>query len=709
MPIAASFCTRLDWFRLSHRLLFLLLLPILAVACNRATANIEQKSLTEFSSARIERPLEWRSARALPAGDYYLNLGDAPPQSVLRLGVLERGMPGAPVRIEVLLGDTTVTTLQTDGEAVWKDQRIDLSAAPAASRDCHLAIHSAQPVWLGPCEFLVPNTNRPNVLVFLIDTLRYDHLNCDGYARDTAPNIAALARDGIRFSQFISPASWTRPAVGSLLTGVYPAVHGAQNRTDILRQDAPSLPGALRQTGYETHGFMSNPACIATWGFANGFDRFVDVDSFTIKPDKDADVVDDAIATMKNAAGRPWFMYVHAIGPHSPYEPPTPFDQKFQPTESELGRPITEHDRTIAAYDGEIGFTDAQFGRLVSELKKLGLYDTTLIVVLSDHGEEFWDHGGEGHGATLYDEVIHVPCIVKLPHAERAGQVYENIAQSVDIAPTILDALKLTPVKEFQGQSLLPALGAAEPPNRLAYSSLSLEKYNMYASRGGELKYIDDVAGGKKLWFDVAADAKELHPLETVPEQGAALAQFASQMNMRGAPGLHVVVTGSLASGQTITGRIAADGLGACQLYYPARNGSVEKKDRTVDFHITLAPGPTAPGMLLDWYDGQVEQNNAHIHINTGQLATAQVSLSIDGAPVPQDAIHIGRNIQAAKLDDFKVTSQELEANPDSFSPLVLPKKLGVYLWYVSDVDKIPDSKLDPGMANALHALGYLQ
>jgi hypothetical protein len=111
----------------------------------------------------------------------------------------------------------------------------------------------------------------------------------------------------------------------------------------------------------------------------------------------------------------------------------------------------------------------------------------------------------------------------------------------------------------------------------------------------------------------------------------------------------------------------------------------------------------------VDWHERLAEQNYAHLHVDTGALTKARLSVAIDGTPVPEGAIHVGKDITATKLDDVTITEQELEANPDSFSPVVLPRVLGVYVWYVADVAKIPDSKLDPGMANALHALGYMQ
>ena len=195
----------------------------------------------------------------------------------------------------------------------------------------------------------------------------------------------------------------------------------------------------MAAAGFETQGLVTNPGCLPVWGIGDEFMFYGDVESRRYRHRDDTEVTDRAIEAARFAAGRPWFFYVHAMGPHAPYEPPGEYATMFQsPTVD--GDPLAmERLTALNLYDGEIACTDMHFGRLINELKTLGLYDNTIIIFLSDHGEEFREHGGDYHGKTLYEEQLRVPLLIKLPHSARAGERRNDLIEMVDVAPTILD------------------------------------------------------------------------------------------------------------------------------------------------------------------------------------------------------------------------------------------------------------------------------
>ncbi len=315
---------------------------------------------------------------------------------------------------------------------------------------------------------------RPNIVVYLIDTLRADHLGVYGYERPTSPNIDRFAADAVLFTAARAQSSWTRPAVVTLLTGLLPQSHGVEGRADVLPDSVGTLAEILAGEGYETVGVVTNGNVGATFGLDQGFDHFRHLSESSERTEMHrlSDHLNEWVFRWlagREDAGRPFFLYAHATDPHLPYTPPEPFLGRFAAgVDPSIGlrenaRAITEGREApedvraalVDLYDGEIAFNDHHFGRLLDHLTARGLYDSSLIVLVADHGEEFLDHGGWEHGKTLYSEQLHVPLIVKLPGGEAAGTRVETTAGQVDVLPTILDVLAVEAPAGLDGVSLL--------------------------------------------------------------------------------------------------------------------------------------------------------------------------------------------------------------------------------------------------------------
>jgi arylsulfatase A-like enzyme len=316
--------------------------------------------------------------------------------------------------------------------------------------------------------------SRPNILLYVVDTLRADHLGCYGYSRPTSPHLDALAAEGILFSDTIAQASWTTPATASIMTGRYPIGHGALTLGEGMRLEVPTLAELLRAAGYRTAGFVTNGNVTGTLGFRRGFDEYVYIPEDRTRPTVHAPADElnaRVLEWLRREKGRPFFLYVHATDPHAPYAPPDRLRDRFsrdgtaalareaEPVKAILDNPALRTPENIAyladLYDAEIAFTDENIGQLLGAFREFGLYEDSLVVVTADHGEEFNDHGRIGHGHNLYDETTKVPLIVRLPGERRGGRRIESMARQIDIMPTMLDYLGVAPPRGVSGRSLL--------------------------------------------------------------------------------------------------------------------------------------------------------------------------------------------------------------------------------------------------------------
>lgn len=294
--------------------------------------------------------------------------------------------------------------------------------------------------------------SRPslNVVIVVVDTLRQDHLATYGYARDTAPFLDDLARAGVTLDG-LSPSSWTKPATASILTGLHPVTHQAIARQDGLRDRAVTLAEVLRREGYRTLAVSANGWVSPTFGFDQGFDEFLLREGVNIR----ARELNQELLPRVLGLAEPFFVYVHYIDPHAPYAPTTDWRggrlpvslSPVLPTDlastQVLVRPPELMRRAVDLYDGEIRGADAGLAELVEALRGRGLLDRTLLVVTSDHGEEFEEHGRTSHGQTLYEEVLRVPMIFHGPGLHVGSRL--GAASLIDIVPTLVDLVGIPP------------------------------------------------------------------------------------------------------------------------------------------------------------------------------------------------------------------------------------------------------------------------
>lgn len=403
-------------------------------------------------------------------------------------------------------------------------------------------------------------------IVVVIDTLRADHLGSYGYARATSPQIDALAADGTRFASAITTAPWTLPALGSLWTSTYPSVHGALRRSNeqlwirdranfhpysVLDGSRVTLAEVLQANGFATAAFIDGCYSSSLFGMGQGFDTVVEdeVDGIRLN-------VEALLRWIDTTPGR-FFVYLHTLEVHSPYTPPgdppairgrsdeaaqrvrqvfeeerrryatIDFDPDYRgPVNGSLDsleyarphfgavaadtRRSLEH--LIALYDRGIAYDDFWIGQLISGLKARGLYDQTAIVVTADHGEEFLEHGNLEHGKTLYDEVLHIPLIMRVPGARRGAVVPDQVG-IIDVMPTLLDLLQVGHALTLQGISLAPAFSGGPVPSRRMLFAEGDIAGELSAFRTSQLKYIQGRAGERRQAYDLERDPHETENL----------------------------------------------------------------------------------------------------------------------------------------------------------------------------------------------------
>ena len=330
----------------------------------------------------------------------------------------------------------------------------------------------------GPVPTLAPD-GAPNVLLVSIDTLRADHLGLYGYAPPTSPELDRFAETAVVFDAAQASASWTLPGLASIFSSTYTSTNGTWNFATRLDDSFTTMTEALLANGYDTACVVSHIYCTPSYGLTQGF---VHIDDGLATPEVDPDLVttshqisDRGIEFMerKEAApdGKPWFLWLHYFDPHGTYMPQEGYTELF--TEGD-GAP-----NELALYDGEIAYTDHHVGRVFDALDELGLAGNTVVIVVADHGEEFFDHGGHDHGHALYAELIRVPLLIRAPGIapRRVGEV----VRTVDLFPTVMDLAGLaweTP----EGRSVRAAMNGAALAPEPALSEVRLNPMHEFES-----------------------------------------------------------------------------------------------------------------------------------------------------------------------------------------------------------------------------------
>jgi len=352
-----------------------------------------------------------------------------------------------------------------------------------------------------------PPATSTNVVLVTIDSLRADHLGAYGYGRPTSPRLDALAAEGVSFERVRAQAASPTPSTASLLTGTFPSRHGGFRDRSTVASEALSLAEVLKQAGLETAAFSANPWITPEFGFGQGFDHFFAVPRERIVRfpllllairrvnrlfdpqanlygrlrrrivgdvptwERDQQVTAAALGWIEANREKPFFAYLHYMSLQQPYRAPGPRGSRFVPKGvrdpamppptsllfSQAAAPLGDdaYDEVIGSYDSSILFVDHLVGRLVRGLRALGVLDDTIVVVTSDQGQEFYEHRNWGHGHSLYDEVLHVPLVIRHPSLPADRRVVSP-AMLVDVFPTILELAGLPAPGGLDGTSLVP-------------------------------------------------------------------------------------------------------------------------------------------------------------------------------------------------------------------------------------------------------------
>jgi len=381
-----------------------------------------------------------------------------------------------------------------------------------------------------------PAAPAPNIVIVVIDCLRADHVGAYGYGRATTPNLDRLAAEGALFERAITQANWTRPSVASLLSGLYVGQHrvpgGSDERDQVvadlgnrilhgnrLSADFTTLAEALQSHGYATGAFINQAQMPPEMQFDQGFDHY------------DADKKSDRQAVRQFAEWLPkqdrFFAYVHLLGLHYPYIPRARHDvfrtsyellPSGESTTAErraLGqRTIEDADlpELVALYDGALLGLDAQLGKVTKALARAGVANDTLLVVTSDHGEAFREHGHMFHGGdNLYEEVLRVPLVMTWANGIEAGTVVTEPAQLIDVMPTLMEFAGIRQLDGPAGRSLAQDLrGESGAGFALAESTITPGRKAVYRGRH---KFIFDLDRETVQVYDLAADPAELEDL----------------------------------------------------------------------------------------------------------------------------------------------------------------------------------------------------
>ncbi len=395
-----------------------------------------------------------------------------------------------------------------------------------------------------------PLDEPPNVLLISIDSLRADRLSCYGYSKTTSPQLDRLAREGVLFETAIADSSWTLPTHVTLFTGAASQVHGVDWEDRRLGDQWTTLAEALSAEGYATAGYWSGPFLHPAFGVGQGFDRYAGTSGGQEAPESESpdgrsettsfehhdtvtspEITRQALDYLANAKA-PFFLFLHYFDVHYDYIPPEPIWRKFDANyegdfvaegfifneDIHAKMPRRERRHLDALYDGEIYYTDQFVGQVLEGLREHGLEENTLVVLTADHGEEFFEHGGKGHRLTLYDEVLEVPLMFRMPGRVVTGKQITTQVRHLDVMPTILDFVGAPTPDTVQGRSLRPVLeGEAALAPLPAPSFLKHGKMGTLTSLRTETwkLFYWDRAESEPLVFlhDLASDPREKRPL----------------------------------------------------------------------------------------------------------------------------------------------------------------------------------------------------
>lgn len=392
--------------------------------------------------------------------------------------------------------------------------------------------------------------NDCNVVLIALDPLRADALSSYGNPRNTTPTLDALAKKGFLFTQAYAVAPWTLPSAMSLMTGTYPSVHRIINKELIpqggqeevlvparLADAAPYITTVatnLKAQGYATGGFAGGAALSASYGFDQGFDVYKSGDAFNGLPT----VLPEAIAFIRSHVSEKFFVFIHGFDVHGQYIPMGGYDRRFVSEYTGKLKGTTEEQKALreegvvsgriyltpedvaflrSIYDEKVARADKVISSVINEIETLKLSEKTIVIVTSNHGDEFYEHGRIDHGMTLFDDVLHIPLIMVIPGT--AGNIkIPTQVRNIDIIPTIFSLIGETPGPQFReqlrGMTLVPALtGKDLRLNVFAETSYRYATFQKAVRTWDQWKLVTDEEAQMKQLYDINKDPKELKDL----------------------------------------------------------------------------------------------------------------------------------------------------------------------------------------------------
>lgn len=462
-----------------------------------------------------------------------------------------------------------LSALTTPRPGILRAATPTLSVAALLLAACFV-LHQ-EPRQTGQLASAYPSPDKPNVILITLDTVRADHLSLYGYQRDTTPNLRRLARQATVYTHAISPGDMTLSSHASMFTGLYPSWHKAHFDPGYylgrpLDTRYPTLAEILSSKGFDTAGVVANYLYLAPgFGLDRGFayhdssapvvflgsarpfllrerirnflTRFYKAWEFDVTFRRAAEINQAALSVLdrEKSGGRKFFCFLNYMDAHWPYLPPGRFatlypgyDPHFQAGHYDqmerdvltLRRPISERERQhlVSQYDGGIAYMDWALGNLVDQLKQRGLYDNTLLIITADHGESFGERAMVGHALSVYQEMVHVPLLIKYP-GENIPEVVDNSVSLADLMPTILAVLGYPAPKNVQGRNLLqaaPAEAGDVISETFVHPLISTWSPRFRRSEqaifSGSLKFIQSSKGDREL-YDLSLDPNEEHNL----------------------------------------------------------------------------------------------------------------------------------------------------------------------------------------------------
>jgi choline-sulfatase len=473
---------------------------------------------------------------------YYVQL---PAGAHLALGVGAEGQGGGTAVIRVAVDGQPARTLHEGPIAArWEDLLLDCGAAAGHAARIDFVARGGAVAWAEPrvvvkappaAALPKPQPRFDHIYVWMVDTFRADKFHAyNPKTRVLTPNYDAFAADATRFAWATVQGTWSLPSHASLLTGVYPTVHHATAHESKLLATVPFVAEELKHDGYKTGMFSSNGYISSKWGFDRGWD--IDRNFIRESLPNSADYLwKTAKAWITPLLAKRQFVYLATIEPHVAYTPKKQFLVKYwdkpyvgpiKPVQTgvqlgliKIGKlKINDNDKAYleALHDAEITGSDALFAGFIADLKKMGVYDTSVVVVVSDHGDQFYEHGSVGHGDTVYQELTHVPMIIRAPGLLPKGAVVEPDVEMMDMAPTLLDLAGAKPEPKMQGASLVPLVfdsvgvspRAALTVDGQVARGLKVDRYRLVHKGAGRMELYDEFADPREQ-KDVAAD----HPI----------------------------------------------------------------------------------------------------------------------------------------------------------------------------------------------------